>query len=215
MKLEEMKVQFDQSRDGFQRESEFTVQSEKKDVKSDASGIVVKIGLCAAVLILAFIVRAIGVGKRNNEVVAASSNNGTSSASEQQEETIGSLQFVQTGAMAKWNAPVTSNDIELLRDGQLLRFTATGETVTACMSGKVLSVGEEESLGSFVRIQSETDVETLYYGFSEIAVKEGQQIVADDVLGTVERGRSIYFKVLDKGEPQDPTGYVDLSLKQE
>ena len=218
MKLDEMKVQYEKSRDGFSKESAFTVQSAQKSVRTDASGIVIKIGLCAAVLILAFIIRAVGVGSQKNEVVTASANGGSAGAAaagESNDAQIGSLHYVETGAMAKWNAPVVSNDIELLRDGQLLRFTANSDTVTACMSGKVLSVGEEEPFGKSVRIQSDADVETLYYGFSEVSVKEGQTVQADDILGSVERGRSIYFKVLERGEPQDPTGYVDLSLHQE
>lgn len=212
MKLDEMKVQFDQSRDGFQTESAFRVQQDAKEVKTDASGIAVKIGLCAAVLILAFVVRAVGVGKTNDDVVAASTSGDASQASEPRSDAIGSLHFVDGGVMAKWTAPVAANDIELLRDGQILRFTATNDTVCACMGGKVLSVGEEEPFGRYVRVQSDADVETLYFGFSEIAVREGQEIAAADALGTVERGRSIYLKVLEKGEPQDPTGYVDLSL---
>ena len=215
MKLDEMKVQYDKSRDGFTQESAFTVRSEEKGVRTDASGMVIKIGLCAAVLILAFIIRAIGVGQQKNAVVAASaSSDGTSSASGQNDERIGALHYVDGGTAAKWTAPVLSNDIELLRDGQLLRFTATNDTVVACMSGKVLSVSEDPSLGKSVRIQSDADVETLYFGFAEIAVTEGQEIAANDVLGTIERGRSIYLKVLEQGEPQDPTGYVDLSLQQ-
>ena len=215
MKLDEMKVQYDKSRDGFTQESTFTVRSEEKGVRTDASGMVIKIGLCAAVLILAFIIRAIGVGQQKNAVVAASaSSDGTSSASGQNDERIGALHYVDGGTAAKWTAPVLSNDIELLRDGQLLRFTATNDTVVACMSGKVLSVSEDPSLGKSVRIQSDADVETLYFGFAEIAVTEGQEIAANDVLGTIERGRSIYLKVLEQGEPQDPTGYVDLSLQQ-
>jgi hypothetical protein len=36
-----------------------------------------------------------------------------------------------------------------------------------------------------------------------------------DLLGTVSPGRSIYLKVLEKGAPQNPTEYVDLSLGKE
>ena len=217
MKLDEMKVQYEKSRDGFSKESAFTIQTDQPGKHADASGMVVKIGLCAAVLILAFIIRAVGVGQQKNAVVETSANGSgdTSAASGQNDEKLGALHYVEGGVMAKWNAPVLSNDIELLRDGLLLRFTATNDTVVACMSGKVLSVEEEPSLGKSVRVQADGDVETIYYGFSEVSVKAGDMILADDVLGTVERGRSIYLKVLERGEPQDPTGYVDLSLRKE
>ena len=217
MKLDEMKVQYEKSRDGFQKESPFRIRTDEPGKHADASGMVVKIGLCAAVLVLAFIIRAVGVGTQKNAVVAASTNNDaeTSEASEQNDEKLGALHYVEGGVMAKWNAPVLSNDIELLRDGQLLRFTASNETVVACMRGKVLSVEEEASLGLCVRVQSDADVETLYFGFSEVSVKAGDTVEANDVLGTVERGKSIYLKVLTNGEPQDPTGFVDLSLGKE
>ena len=210
-----MKVQYDRNRDGFTKETDFSVQDQHKEVKTDISGIAVKIGLCAGVLILAFVMRAIGVGKSDDRVATVSSNTDTSSASENQRDggqQIGSLHYVETGVQTKWTAPVMTNDIELLRDGQVLRFTATEGTVCACMEGDVLSLGEDAQYGKLVRIQSDNDRETLYYGFETVAVSEGDRIRSGDVLGTVAVGRSIYFKVLEKGEPQDPTAYVDLSL---
>ena len=125
------------------------------------------------------------------------------------------IAILWTGTVTKWSAPVVTNDIELLRDGQLLRFTATNSDVKACLNGKVLSVGEEEPFGKCVRIQAEGDLETLYFGFAQISIEEGQQIEAGQVLGTIEVGRSIYMKVLDRGEPQDPTAYIDLSINRE
>ena len=61
-----------------------------------------------------------------------------------------------------------------------------------------------------MRIRSDTDCETVYYGF-----EPDSEVQAGDVLGTVAPGRSIYLKVLEKGAPQDPTEYVDLSLGNE
>ena len=216
MKLDEMKVQYDKSRDDFSKTTDFTLQEEKKTAKPDVSGIAVKIGLCASVLILAFVVRAAGFGTAKEKVQAASANaDPDTSQSNTDRSQIGTLHFVDAGVMTKWTAPVLTNDIELLRDGRLLRFTATNTDVTACMAGTVLSVGEDAQYGKTVRIQSEEDRETLYYGFSEIAVKEGDTIAAGARIGEVAVGHSIYLKVLEKGEPQDPTEYVDLSLNRE
>ncbi len=212
MKLDEMKVQYERSRDGFSGETDFAVSGEPKHVKVDASGIVIKISLCAAVLALAIVVRAVGVGKPN-DTVAQTSTHANSDPQDPEEETVGTLKYVEAASAGKWSAPVQSNDIELLRDGQLLRFTALSETVSACMSGRVLSVEQDEQLGSCVCIQSDTDCETIYYGFETVAVQQGSEIKAGDPLGTVAAGRSIYLRVLLKGAPQDPTEFVDLSLR--
>lgn len=215
MKLDEMKVQYEQSRDGFQNASAFEVASERPQVKVDASGIVIKIGLCAAVLALAIVVRALGVGKPDDRVAETSTYTKSDQQEQQQSDAIGTLHYVETGTVRKWTAPVASNDIELLRDGQLLRFTALSGSVSACMAGRVLSVECDEQLGNCVRIQSDTDCETIYYGFETVTVKQNSEVQAGDTLGTVAPGMSIYLKVLEKGAPKDPTEYVDLSLKNE
>ena len=212
MKLDEMKVQYERSRDGFTHESDFAVKTEKALPKVNVSGIAVKVGLCAGVLALAFIVRAFGVGAPKTQVVEASSHaDGTTQA---EQTPPGRLSYAEATGR-KWAAPVRAYDVELMLEGQLLRFTAGASTVSSCMNGTVLSVGTDENYGSFVRVQSENDVEAIYYGFDTITVKENEQVQAGDVLGTVSVGRSMYLRVFEKGAPQDPTVYVDLSLKNE
>ena len=211
MKLDEMKVQYDKTRDGFTKESPFEVKTEKPLPKVDVSGIAVKVGLCAGVLALAFIVRALGVGAPKTDVTEASTH--TENAGETTEEQPGRLKYVDaTGT--KWASPVRSNDIELLREGLLLRFTAGASDVFSCMDGKVLAVGTDETLGSYVRIQNDEDCESFYYGFDTITVAENAEVKAGEALGTISVGRSLYLRVLEKGAPQDPTAYVDLSLNR-
>ncbi len=209
MKLDEMKVQYDRTRDGFTRESDFSVKTEKPLPKVDVSGIAVKVGLCVGVLALAFVVRAFGVGAPKAKTAEVSSvSDGTA---ESETDRPGRLHYVEaTGT--KWIAPVRASDIELMTDGQLLRFTAGEGTVASCIDGSVLAVGVDERLGSFIRIQSSDDVETVYYGLDTVTVQEGASVHAGDALGTVAVGRSLYMKVYRNGAPQDPTAYVDLSL---
>ena len=212
MKLDEMKVQYERSRDGFTHESDFLVKTEKPLPKVNVSGIAVKVGLCAGVLALAFIVRAFGVGAPKSQVAEASSHaDGTTQA---EQTPPGRLSYAEATGQ-KWAAPVRANDVELMLEGRLLRFTASASTVSSCMDGKVLSVGVDENYGSFVRVQSENDVEAIYFGFDTIAVKENENVQAGDALGTVAVGRSVYLRVFENGAPQDPTVYVDLSLKNE
>ena len=211
MKLDEMKVQYDKTRDGFTKEAAFEVKTEKRIPKVDISGIAVKVGLCAGVLALAFIVRAFGVGAPKTQVAEASTH--TENSGETTQEQPGKLKYVDaTGT--KWAAPVRANDIELLREGQLLRFTAGASDVYSCMDGKVLSVGTDETLGQFVRVQTDTDCEAFYYGFDTVTVRENDTVKAGDTLGTVSVGRSLFLRVLEGGAPQDPTAYVDLSLNR-
>lgn len=209
MKLDEMKVQYDRARDGFTRESAFAVKNEKLP-KVDVSGIAIKVGLCVGVLALAFIVRAFGVGAPKAQTAEVSS---VSDGTESEQTQPGKLKYVDaTGS--KWTAPVRANDIELMLDGSLLRFTAGENTVASCMDGSVLAVGVDERYGNYVRVQSAEDVEAVYYGLESVSVAEGGTVLAGDVLGTVALGRSLYLRVFEKGAPQDPSAYVDLSLNR-
>ena len=214
MKLDEMKVQYDRNRDGFSKESGFSVQEEQPAVKVNASGIAVKVGLCAAVLALAFVVRAFGIGKPNDTVAETSTRAETGTGSEQSErdsEQLGSLRYVEAG-VTKWKAPVLSSDVELLRDGQLLRFTANSATVCASIGGTVRDVGTDEQLGTYVRIASEHDREAVYYGLETVGVKLGDTVATGQTIGSAAVGKSVFMKVLISGAPQDPTAFVDLSL---
>ena len=74
MKLDEMKVQYDKSRDGFTKESDFSVKPEKALPKIDVNGIAIKVGLCAGVLALVFIVRTFGVGAPKAQVAEVSTH---------------------------------------------------------------------------------------------------------------------------------------------
>ena len=208
MKLDEMKVQYDKNRDGFSKETGFELREKQPEVKVDASGIAVKVGLCAAVLALAFVVRAFGVGKPNDTVAETSTHSETG---EQDSEKPGALRYVEAGA-EKWKAPVISRDVELMRDGQLLRFTASATTVSASVGGTVRDVGTDAQYGTFVRIASDNDRETVYYGLETVACKTGDTVAAGAAIGSAAVGRSVFMKVFEKGAPQDPTAFVDLSL---
>ena len=209
MKLDEMKVQYDRNRDGFSSETAFEVQQEEEaKVKVNASGIAVKIGLCAAVLALAFVVRAFGVGRPDDTVAQTSTHTETG---EYESEKIGSLRYVEADA-TKWKAPVLSRDVELMRDGQLLRFTANAATVCASTGGTVRDIGTDAQYGTYVRIASDNDREAVYYGLESVAVKQGDTVAAGGTIGSAAVGKSVFMKVFEKGAPQDPTAFVDLSL---
>lgn len=209
MKLDEMKVTYDRKRDGFQNVSDFTVDENKEPTVKSGS-MVIKIGLCGLVLAAAIVIRAVGV-EPQKEVVAAAAQ----AQSEDDDESVGALHYVDAteNVREKWQAPVSSNDIELLLDDQLVRLTATTEPVCSCIDGTVLMVETDERYGTYVRVQGENGLETICYGLADVTAVAGATVTAGETLGTVPVGRSVYVAVLLDGAPQNPTDYIDLSLR--
>ena len=56
-------------------------------------------------------------------------------------------------------------------------------------------------------------MEIVLYGFESFAVRAGEQVEADAVLGTVPVGRSIYLSIEQNGKPLDPSEYFDLTIR--
>lgn len=211
MKLDEMKIRSSNAKgtQGFDRMSEFAVEEPNKEVVVESTGMMVKIGLCCAAMALALIVRLAGVDGTQEVVATGAQSEATAT------DAVGTLRYVDADliAQAKWMAPVSANDIELLRDAQMVRFTATVSDVRSCMNGIVLMVETDERFGRYVRIQGEDGLETTLYGLDTTCVTAGQTVAAEDSIGTIAPGRSLYLTVSRNGAPQDPTEYVDLSIR--
>ncbi len=210
MKLDDMKVHA-ANRTTLDSVSGFRVETkEPEELVVKSAGIAVKIGLCVAALLVAFVIRI--VSNEPEKVAEVSKMLQSDTESEETAEELGSLRFVDA-ANIKWSAPVRTNDVELLRDHQLVRFTAASETVSSCISGKVVMIEQDERYGTFLRIQSDDGIETVLYGFESVSVKSGDHVAANDLLGTVPVGRSVYLAVERNGAPLDPSEYVDLSIE--
>ena len=210
MKLDDMKVHA-VNRTTLDSVSGFRVETkEPEELVVKSAGIAVKIGLCVAALLVAFVIRI--VSNEPEKVAEVSKMLQSDTESEETAEELGSLRFVDA-ANNKWSAPVRTNDVELLRDHQLVRFTAASETVSSCISGKVVMIEQDERYGTFLRIQSDDSIETVLYGFESVSVKSGDHVAANDLLGTVPVGRSVYLAVERNGAPLDPSEYVDLSIE--
>ena len=96
----------------------------------------------------------------------------------------------------------------------MVGFSALDTEVTCCCEGQVFAVGEDEDWGKYVRVRSAGDIDAVYYGLEEVAVRSGQRVAAGELLGTVPVGRLVYLSVSEKGAPQDPRTYVALTVQK-
>lgn len=83
-----------------------------------------------------------------------------------------------------------------------------GETVVAALAGTVKRIGRDEVLGEYILIEHGNGNYTLYGGVAEIAVEEGQEVAAGQVIAVVGEGDvpggGLHFEVREKGELVDP-----------
>ena len=219
MKLNDIRVTRSSTTSSEGQDERSTISFEKREKRKEkpnkavrGESMFIKIGLCGVAVLAALLVRTLSTSAPAAmpvEVAALSETEG--------EESLGALHFVDASqntaiAMEKWNAPVISGDIELMLDNRMVRFTATASQVLNCCLGEVLSVAEDARLGKYVRVMHEGDVETIFYGFEEVSVKQTDIVQVQDVLGTVPLGRSVYMSVLKNGAPQDPAAFINLNL---
>ena len=115
----------------------------------------------------------------------------------------------------KWAPPVQTDEVTLLREDSVVGFSALNTQVSCCCGGQVFAVGEDEDWGKYVRIRSAGDIDAVYYGFEDVKVRAGETVAAGQLLGTVPVGRRVYLSVSEKGAPQDPRGYVSLTVQKQ
>jgi murein DD-endopeptidase MepM/ murein hydrolase activator NlpD len=179
----------------------------------------VKIGVCMVVLtgVILFEVFLINRGSEEEPAVqAAATEDATGTESE---DTLGRLRFVQAGGVTsvfkvsqRWNAPVSILAKDKLEDNTLLRLTAEpGSAVQASAAGEVVAVSADDELGPYVRISHGSDLESVYYGLSDITVEAGQPLSPMDTLGKVSAGGTLYVRMRRAGSPIDPEDFIDTS----
>lgn len=209
MKLDDMRVH-STNRDRFNTVSEFRVANESDakegELRVKSAGIVVKAGLCLAALLVALVIRVVSSAPEKVAEVGK-----MLTYEPQPTDMLGSLRYVDASGQ-KWKAPVKTNDVELLRDNQLVRFTAAEHNVRSCFDGKVLMIETDDRFGQYVRIQGADGTEAVLYGLESVEVRSGDPVAADQIIGSVPLGRSVYLAVLQNGAPQNPAEFVELSI---
>lgn len=133
------------------------------------------------------------------------------------DEGLGRLRFVELpGIIEVFSASAqpelgVSYESARLDDESLLATLALGgaQQLYAPAACKVKELGEDEILGGYVRLALlDADNELVYYGLTEIAVEEGQQLAVKDTLARAEG--NLVLAVYDAGRPTDPIAYFGL-----
>lgn len=90
---------------------------------------------------------------------------------------------------------------------------SSGTSIHACRAGKIVIAGWQGGYGNAVVIDHGGGMATLYGHQSRIAVSEGQQVNAGDVIGYVgstgmSTGPHLHFEVRISGNPVNPASYL-------
>lgn len=91
---------------------------------------------------------------------------------------------------------------------------AIGDPIHAAANGTVILTGERGGYGRLVVIDHGGGLSTLYSHQSSIAVSEGDEVLAGDVIGYIGctgycTGPHLHFEVRELGSPVDPMLYLD------
>ncbi len=205
----------------------FSVQEPEARQTVRAGSMMAKLSLCLGVLLIALVLELGGTtGKKQRQVFAEGREERPEPSA--REENLGALYYVsadtadpsaqdegQAVKRVKWAPPVRSDEVTLLRQDSVVGFCALNTQVSCCCGGQVFAVGEDEDWGKYVRVRSAGDVDAVYYGLEEIRVRAGESVAAGQLLGTVPVGRRVYLAVSEKGAPQDPRGYVSLTVEKQ
>jgi murein DD-endopeptidase MepM/ murein hydrolase activator NlpD len=99
-----------------------------------------------------------------------------------------------------------------MHTGADMRASA-GTPIRACRSGTVVIAGSQGGYGNAVVIDHGGGMATLYAHQSRIAVSNGQQVSAGQIIGYVgstgmSTGAHLHFEVRLSGNPVDPAPYL-------
>lgn len=189
-------------------------------VRSRAGSMLVKIGVCAGILALAFALEVWILDPPGGERSAAIETDAAANGSDEGDgEALGRLKFVSTGGgvrsvfrvSQRWELPVRrTGDAVLDEQKRLLSVpTDAGSTVTCPAEGRVSAIGTDAVNGTYVRIDHGSDLESVYYHLGSVSVEEGQSLSWLDTLGTADETGVVRIEILRNGISIDPTAYLD------
>lgn len=178
----------------------------------------VKAGLCAAACAAVLFLR--WSESRGTDQPVSGLQQALESVSEglDLDDGLGRLRFVELpGIIEVFSASAkpelgVAYESAMLDEESLLATLALGGTqqLHAPAACKVKELGEDETLGAYVRLTLlEADNELVYYGLSEIVVEEGQQLAIKDSLAKAEN--SLVLAVFSAGRPTDPIAFFGLN----
>jgi len=93
--------------------------------------------------------------------------------------------------------------------------------ILASVDGTVKEVKEDEILGTVVTIEYNTTISTVYYSLSDVKVKAGDIVKANDIIGTSGSNKlenvkqnCLLFEVYKNGILIDPENFYTMSLEE-
>lgn len=186
-----------------------------RDYPYEGSLMALKIGICAVVFALVLLLKLVDVPF--SQTVLGGIQSALSGDEEGEDETLGKLKFVELPGILSVFAGGDSLTAPLdgeahLLDDYMLRFERpAGESVVVAGEGVVKAVGEDAALGPCVVVRHEGDIETYYYGLSDISVEEGQPLQRLDTIGKTGEG-GLVFQVRSQGVPCDAAKHISVDI---
>ncbi|MCR5807929.1 MAG: M23 family metallopeptidase [Clostridiales bacterium] len=191
------------------------VKSVKSGAKKRDHGswyLLLRLGVCAFLFF-----GVLGIKLKGSEGVTERGTDETGRESGGAEDTIGRLKFVELPSIIEVFAPSkrailpaepVSFDFSE-EDGRLVIVTEAGADIVSPTDGVIRAVGEDETLGRYVTVASDGDVEFTVYGLFEVCVERGQPVKQRAKLG-VSREGSVTVMAYQSGRPLDLAAVFDL-----
>lgn len=93
--------------------------------------------------------------------------------------------------------------------------------VTAVLDGKVISVEDDETLGTTVQIEHDNNIISVYQSLKDVNVKVNDRIQQGDTIAKAGQNNlnkdfknHLYFELIVNGSIVDPENYFDKALKE-
>lgn len=179
--------------------------------------VIVKLGLCVA---MCGVILALALSKTPAAEDTLASLKSAINDDNQTEETLGKLKLVQLPSILEVFSPSDSPIMPVklksskLESGKYIAalYTVPGEEVRSSLSGTVKAISFDTSLGGYVIIEHDADIEITYYGIDGISVEAGQPVTQNSTIGIVKSG-TLYLGVTRSGRPVDPLEFLGIGAK--
>ena len=89
-----------------------------------------------------------------------------------------------------------------------------GTKILAVVDGVIKETNYSSEYGNYIIIENDKEYESLYAHLDKITVKEGDNVLQGEEIGTVGcsgnvTGPCLHFELHHKGEPINPLDYID------
>ena len=179
----------------------------RKRLSGNAKYLLVRLAVCAAVFAA---VLGLKLGKNEKAIaVLGELTEGADTEDAAEEKRLGKLRFVDLPSIIDVFAPsksflmpVEATGYDPDAEGGLKLVSASGAEVVSPFRGKVANVGIDDSLGRFVAIITDADVEIELYGLASVDAEKGQPVERGQRWGALSGG-VLTVRVYSGGRPMD------------